>query len=101
MKKITIASLFIMCLLAVCAFDDLLSLHDIRADYVSTSVFRYLGIPSPEALPPWTATRLEWASVTVSYILRSVLITANLILLFVLYLKVRRLSGIERKQALP
>jgi hypothetical protein len=52
MKRITLASLVIMCLLAVCTFDDLLSLHDIKADYVSASVFRHLGIPFPEALPP-------------------------------------------------
>jgi hypothetical protein len=101
MKKITIASLVITCLLAVCTLDDLLSLHDIKADYVSASVFRYLGIPIPEALPPWTATSLEWASITVSYILRSVLIVANLVILSVLYRKVRRLSDIERKQVLP
>ena len=101
MKKLTIASLLIMCLLAVCTFDDLLSLHDIKADYVSASVFRYLDIPIPEALPPWTATRLEWASITVSYILRSVLIAANLITLSILYWKVRKLSDAERKQVLP
>ena len=101
MKKITIASLLIMCLLAVCTFDDLLSLHDIKADYVSASVFRYLDIPIPEALPPWTATSLEWASIKVSFILRSVLIAANLVILSILYRKVRKLSDIERKQVLP
>ena len=101
MKKITIASLLIMCLLAVCTFDDLLSLHDIKADYVSASVFRYLDIPIPEALPPWTATRLEWASITVSYILRSVLIAANLVVLSVLYRKVRKLPDMEREHVLP
>jgi hypothetical protein len=97
MKRITVSSLVIMSLLAVCTLDDLLSLHDIRADYVSASVFRYLGIPFPAALPPWTATSLEWASITVSYILRSVLIAANLILLSILHRKLRSLSDIETK----
>jgi len=101
MKRITTASLVIMCLLAVCTFDDLLSLHDIKADYVSASVFRHLGIPFPEALPPWTATSLEWASITVSYTLRTVLIAANLVLLSILHRKVRTLSDIETKQVLP
>jgi len=101
MKRITLASLVIMCLLAVCTFDDLLSLHDIKADYVSASVFRHLGIPFPEALPPWTATGLEWASITVSYTLRTVLIAANLVLLSILHRKVRTLSDIETKQVLP
>ena len=73
----------------------------IKADYVSASVFRYLDIPIPEALPPWTATSLEWASITVSYILRSVLIAANLVILSVLYRKVRKLPDTGSKQALP
>jgi len=101
MKRITLASLVVTCLLAVCTFDDLLSLHDIKADYVSASVFRHLGIPFPEALPPWTATGLEWASITVSYTLRTVLIAANLVLLSILHRKVRTLSDIETKQVLP
>jgi hypothetical protein len=101
MKRITTASLVIMCLLAVCTVDDLLSLHDIKADYVSASVFRCLGIPFPEALPPWTATRLEWASITASYILRSVLIAANLVLLSILHRKIRKLSDIATQQVLP
>lgn len=101
MKKITIASLLITCLLAVCTLDDFLSLHDIKADYVSASVFRYLGIPTPDGLPPWTATSLEWTSITVSYILRSVLIAVNLVILSILYRKVRTLSDIERRQVQP
>jgi hypothetical protein len=101
MKQMTIASLVVMCLLAVCAFDDLLSLHDIKADYVSVSVFRYLKMPIPEGLPPWTATNLEWTSVTVSFVLRSLLIAANLAILSMLYGRVRRLPDTEEGRVLP
>lgn len=95
MKQMTIASLVVTCLLAVCAFDDLLSLHDIKADYVSVSVFRHLEMPIPEGLPPWTATPLEWASVTISYILRSLLIAANLVIVSMLHGRVRKLTETE------
>jgi hypothetical protein len=78
-----------MGLLAVFTIDDFLSLHDIRADYVSTAVFQYLDIPMPEGLPSWTATRLEWASVTVSYVVRSLLIASNIAILTILYRKAR------------
>jgi hypothetical protein len=101
MKQMTIASLVVMCLLAVCTFDDLLSLHDIKADYVSTSVFRYSKMPIPEGLPPWTATSLEWTSITVTFVLRSLLIAANLVILSILYGRVRKPPDTEEERVLP
>ena len=84
MRKLIIASIVINILLVLCTFDDFLSLHDIKADYVSKFVLNYLHVETSAALPTWTDTRLEWASVTVSYVVRSILIVSNLALLIFL-----------------
>jgi hypothetical protein len=84
MKKLVVASVAITILLVLCTVDDFLSLHDIRADYVSQSVLDYLHVETSQALPPWTETRLEWTSVTVSFVARSVLILSNLVVLLLL-----------------
>lgn len=84
MKKLIVASIAVNILLILCTLDDFLSLHDIKADYVSKSVLTYLKVETSAALPAWTDTRLEWASVTISYALRSILIVSNLAILFLL-----------------
>jgi len=91
MRKPIIASIAINILLIICTFDDFLSLHDIKADYVSKSVFSDLHVDTPATLPTWTDTRLEWASVTLSYAVRSIAIISNLGIL--LYLRKRLPSG--------
>jgi hypothetical protein len=84
MKKLIIASIAINILLIICTLDDFLSLHDIKADYVSKSVLSYLHVETSSTLPTWTDTRLEWASVSISYVVRSISIVSNIaILLFV------------------
>jgi len=93
MRKLIFASIAVNILLMFCAFDDFLSLHDIRADYVSKSVLSYLHVESLATLPAWTDTRLEWASVTISYAVRSILIVSNLATL--LFLRKRLLRGSE------
>ena len=93
MKKLVIASLAITVLLILCTFDDFLSLHDIKADYVSRSALSHLRVETSEALPPWTDTRLEWASVMISYALRSVLILSNLVILLLLMRRLPRANG--------
>lgn len=93
MKKLVIASLAITILLIFCTFDDGLSLHDIKADYISKSALSYLRVETSEALPPWTDTRLEWASVSISYALRSVLILSNLAILSLLMRRLQRANG--------
>ena len=70
--------------LIVCTFDDFLSLHDIKADYVSKSVLAYLRVETSEPLPTWTDTSLEWTSLTISHALRSVLIVSNFAILLLL-----------------
>lgn len=84
MRKLIIASIVINILLVFCTFDDFLSLHDIKADYVSKFVLSYLHVENSAALPTWTDTRLEWASITISYVVRSILIVSNLALLLFL-----------------
>jgi len=84
MKKLIIASIVINILLILFMFDDFLSLHDIREDYVSKSVLSYLHVDISAKLPAWTDTSLEWASVTISYAARLILIVSNLVVLFFL-----------------
>jgi len=66
----------------ICTIDDFLALHDIKKDYVSQSVLQYLEVETSEALPDWTNTRLEWASITVSYMIRFISIIFMIIILF-------------------
>jgi hypothetical protein len=84
MKKLVIASIAINVLLILCAFDDCLSLHDIKSDYVSKSVLSYLHVQTSATLPTWTDTRFEWASVIISYAVRAIGIVANLVILLFL-----------------
>lgn len=90
MKTLLIASAAITIVLILCTFDDFLSLHDIRADYVSKSVLTYLRVETSEPLPSWTDTALEWTSITVSFAVRSVLVLSNLVILLIL---IRRLPS--------
>ena len=90
MKKLLIASIGITILLIVCTIDDFLSLHDIKADYVSTAALDYLKIGTSAPLPSWTDTTLEWTSVKISYVARSVLIMANLGVLVLLMRRIRQ-----------
>lgn len=91
MKRLLVTSMAITVLLGVCAVDDFLSLHDIRADYVSKAALDYLRVTTSGTLPWWTDTRLEWASVTASFVLRTLLILSNGAIL-VLLLKRKRVQ---------
>ena len=84
MNRLITASIVITVLLIICTFDDFLSLHDIKNDYVSKPVLEYLSIETSNALPTWTNTTLEWTSIKISYLLRTVLIISNLCLLILL-----------------
>jgi hypothetical protein len=94
MKKLLFASIGITVVLMVCTLDDFLSLHDIKADYVSKSVLRHLQVETSKSLPTWTDTPLEWTSVTISYAVRMVLIVSNLAILLLLTRRLPRASGL-------
>jgi hypothetical protein len=98
MKKTIMASTAISVLLIFCTFDDFLSLHDIRADYVNKSVLGYLHVETSAALPTWTDTRLEWGSVTVSFAVRSILIVSNLAILLLLRKRLSSGNGLTTPQ---
>lgn len=66
MKKLIVASIAIKILLLLSTFADFLSLHDIKADYVSKSVLSSLHIETSAMLPLWTDPTLEWLSVASS-----------------------------------
>jgi len=97
MKTLLFTSIAITIGLIACTFDDFLSLHDVKADYVSRSALSYLHIETSEALPKWTDTTLEWTSLKVSYAVRSVLVLSNLAILFLLtkLLRATKLASVE------
>ena len=101
MKKLLIASIIITILLILCSIDDFLSLHDIKADYVSKSILTHLHVETSEPLPAWTDTSLEWTSVSISYAFRSLLILANLVILLILTRRLTRSTGIPYEPKLP
>lgn len=98
MRQLIIASIAINILLIFCTVDDFLSLHDIKADYVSKSILSYLHVETSAPLPSWTDTSLEWASVTISYALRSILIISNLGILILLRKRLARGNALAHVQ---
>ena len=69
-KKI-VAIIVVLCvigfLLTLC---DFLALHDIKKEYVSTSILERLNITLSEDLPEWTSTKGEWNVVRINYFFR-------------------------------
>jgi hypothetical protein len=69
-KKI-IAIIIALCvigfLLTLC---DFLAFHDIKKEYVSTSILERLNIALSEDLPEWTSTKGEWTVVRINYFFR-------------------------------
>ena len=98
MKKLIIASIVVNTVLIFCTVDDFLSLHDIKADYVSKSVLSLLHVKTSSPLPTWTDTRLEWTSVTISYALRLFLIISNFGILLLLRKRLARGNELAKVQ---
>lgn len=72
-EKMFLIMTFILCIFAILfAFFDFLALHDIKKDYVSHSILKYLKIDIQEDLPKWTKTKSEWRLIVVSYLIRVV-----------------------------
>ena len=90
--KLVKGSLLLTVLLCFAALDDFLSLHDIFRDYVSQAALHGMGIQTSKELPDWTATPLEWTSVTISYIFRVVVLGLNLLVLMKLRSRLRILA---------
>jgi len=99
MKTLLYASIAITVGLIVCTGDDFLSLHDIKADFVSRSALSYLHVDTSQPLPTWTDTPLEWTSVKISYALRLVLILSNLAVLLLLIKRIPRAAEPASVQA--
>lgn len=60
---------------------DFLALHDIRNEYVSTRILKYLNVTLSDELPEWTATKGEWEIVNVSFLFRLAFFVLNLFVL--------------------
>ncbi len=80
--------------LCVCVFlltvFDFLALHDIRNEYVSTRILKYLDITLSGDLPDWTATKGEWDVVYVSFLLRLFFFILNIFVLTLCLKKIRK-----------
>lgn len=84
--KIAIILSFIVFLATI---GDFLSLHDIQKDYVSKSALENLEVETSRQLPDWTNTKLEWLSVTVSFVIRFFAIIFILVVLFTIKKKLK------------
>jgi hypothetical protein len=67
-------------LLAVLIGLDYLPLHDIFHDYISRAALGTQAAEGLSPLPAWTSAELEWTAVTVSFVLKAALATANVAL---------------------
>ncbi len=72
-------TILISLLLLSLTFVDFLALADIHQDYVSTKVLKYLHMNISDELPVWTSTKLEWAWIRISLLIRVVLIVGVII----------------------
>ncbi len=52
---------------------DFLALHDVKQDYVSPNVLRDFNVNLSDLLPEWTATKGEWWTVQISFIVKLIL----------------------------
>jgi hypothetical protein len=82
MDTLVKAVILLTVLLSVCTVADFLALHDVNKDYVSQAALQYLEVTTSKELPAWTGAQLEWATITVSYLLRTAVIVLSLLMLF-------------------
>jgi hypothetical protein len=93
MDTLVMAVILLTVLFSVCTVADFLALHDINKDYVSQAALQYLAAETSNDLPAWTDTQMEWTTVTVSYLIRSVSIVLSFFILFGLKRELRNFQS--------
>ena len=88
LKTITIITLLLCVLVFILTILDFAALHDIKQDYISQYILKYLEISLTEDLPDWTSTEGEWHIVSLSLYLRFLFFILNIGLLVYYYKKV-------------
>ena len=87
LRTITLIAIIFGLLVMVLTILDFAALHDIRQDYVSPHVLEHLEIDIAGDLPHWTATQGEWQAVSLSFLLRSIFLVLNIMVLAYIYRK--------------
>ena len=87
LKSVTMLTILFCILVFILTLLDFAALHDIKNEYISKSILKYLNITLSSDPPYWTATEGEWQLVTFSLISRFLFLIFNIIVLFYLYRK--------------
>jgi hypothetical protein len=88
LKTITLITLIFCVVVLFLTILDFAALHDIKQDYVSKYILKYLNIVLSKELPDWTSTTGEWQIVTISLFLRFFYFILNILVLLSLIRKV-------------
>jgi hypothetical protein len=88
LKVITLTNMLLCVLVFILTILDFAALHDIKRDYISQYILKYLEISPPRDLPNWTSTEGEWYIVSVSLYLRFLYFLLNMGILGYYYRKV-------------
>ena len=88
LKSVTILTILLCLFVFVLTILDIAALHDIKNEYISKGILKYLNITLSSDPPYWTATEGEWQLVTFSLYSRFLFFIVNIIVLSYLYRKV-------------
>lgn len=72
-----ILSIFVFTLVLL----DALAMSDIYKDYVSVAVLNSVGANISNLLPEWSAAKLEWGMISISFIMKTILLLLIIVLL--------------------
>jgi hypothetical protein len=86
-RTVILTAIIFGVLVIVLTILDFAALHDIRRDYVSPHVLEHLEIDIAGKLPHWTATEGEWRAISLSFLLRSIFLVLNIMVLAYIYRK--------------
>ena len=84
LKIMTIFTIWFCLFVFVLTLLDFAALHDIKNEYISKSILKYLDITLSSDPPYWTATEGEWQLVILSLISRFLFLIINITVLFFL-----------------
>ena len=90
-KNILMLVLGLSLIVLLLTLGDFMALHDIKREYVSLSILKYLNIDIADNLPEWTSTKGEWGLVQVIFFLKFFFMSFNVVALILvikqLYIK--------------
>ena len=87
LKSITIFAIFFCIFVLALTILDFAALHDIKNEYISKGILKYLNITLSSDPPYWTDTAGEWQLVLASLLSRFLFFIFNIVVLVKIYTK--------------